>query len=185
LLAGALQCTVRVLGGAGGSIYLTDEVTGAFVDKAFIGSRAIHEVWTRLKELGLRPSDRVIGTRTPLLVDDLRTLLPARGGDAMPAISTLTVPILAGDEMLGLHVEQTLCHELPDHAAPLALPELRALAEHRQRLVVELLHLATGQRTRAQMPDPVSALRFRDDGKLLLLGRPRPARSPQCDVRTP
>jgi GAF domain-containing protein len=99
VLAGALRCTVRALGVAGGSIYLKDEVAGAFVDKAFIGSRAIHEVWTRLKQLGLRPPDRVIGTRTPLLVDDLRTLLPARGGDAMPALSTLTVPILAGDEL--------------------------------------------------------------------------------------
>ena len=110
VLAGALQCTVRALGVAGGSIYLKDEVAGAFVDKAFIGSRAIHEVWTRLKELGLRPPDRVIGTRTPLLVDDLRTLLPARGGDAMPALSTLTVPILAGDELLGT---MTICAEIP------------------------------------------------------------------------
>jgi WD40 repeat protein len=39
--------------------------------------------------------------------------------------------------------------------------------------VVELLHLATGQRTHAQLPDPVSALSFRDDGKLLLVARPQ------------
>ncbi len=39
--------------------------------------------------------------------------------------------------------------------------------------LVELLDPVTGQRTRTQIPDPVSTLRFRDDGKLLLLGRPR------------
>jgi hypothetical protein len=38
--------------------------------------------------------------------------------------------------------------------------------------VVELLHPATGQRTRNQLPDPISTLSFRDDGKLLLVARP-------------
>jgi len=37
--------------------------------------------------------------------------------------------------------------------------------------VVELLHPATGLHTRTQMPDSVSAVRFRDDGKLLLVAR--------------
>ena len=101
VLAGALQCTVRALGVAAGSIYLKDDAVGAFVDKAFIGPRAIQAVWTRLKTLGLRPDDRVIGTRTPLLVDDLRTLLHTDGRETIPALSTLTVPIHAGDELLG------------------------------------------------------------------------------------
>jgi len=48
--------------------------------------------------------------------------------------------------------------------------------------VVELLNLSTGQRTRAQMPDPVSALRFRDDGKLLLLARPQDRSITAIDV---
>jgi hypothetical protein len=48
--------------------------------------------------------------------------------------------------------------------------------------VVELLYPATGQRTRTQMPDPVSALRFRDDGKLLLLARPRDRSITALDV---
>lgn len=48
--------------------------------------------------------------------------------------------------------------------------------------VVELLHPATGMRTRAQMPDPVSALRFRDDGKLLLVARPHDRSITALDV---
>ena len=62
VLAGALQCTVRALGVAGGSIYLKDEATGVFVDNAFIGPLEMQDVWARLKALGVRPDDRVITT---------------------------------------------------------------------------------------------------------------------------
>jgi hypothetical protein len=43
----------------------------------------------------------VIRTRTPLIVEDVRTLLPSNESQALPALSTLTVPVLAGDELLG------------------------------------------------------------------------------------
>ncbi len=72
-------------------------------------------VWTRLKQLGLRPDDRVLGTRTPLLVDDLRTLLPRGGTKTIPALSTLTVPIHAGDELLGT---MTVGAEIPGRFEP-------------------------------------------------------------------
>ncbi|MFL6279621.1 MAG: ATP-binding protein [Vicinamibacterales bacterium] len=101
VLAGALQCTVRALGVLGGSIRLRDDATGLFVEKAFIGPPSMHDVWARLKDKGLPPSERVIRTRTPLIVDDLRTLLPSSDGHTVPALSTLTVPILAGEELLG------------------------------------------------------------------------------------
>ena len=101
VLAGALQCIVGALGVLGGSIRLREEATGLFVDKAFVGPAFMHDVWTRLKDKGLRPSDRVIRTRTPLIVDDVRTLLPSSDARAVLALSTLTVPILAGEELLG------------------------------------------------------------------------------------
>ena len=101
VLAGALQCTVRALGVLGGSIRLREESTGLFIEKAFVGPSSMHDVWTRLKDEGLPPSERVIRTRTPLIVDDLRTLLPSSEAPAVLALSTLTVPILAGDELLG------------------------------------------------------------------------------------
>ena len=101
VLVGALQCTVTALGVLGGSIRLREEATGLFIEKAFIGPPSMHDVWARLKDKGLPPSERVIRTRTPLIVDDLRTLLPSSDSQAVPALSTLTVPILAGDELLG------------------------------------------------------------------------------------
>src|SRR6185369_14381283 len=65
VLAGALQCIVRALGVLGGSIRLREEATGLFIEKAFIGPPALHDVWARLKDKGLPPSERVIRTRTP------------------------------------------------------------------------------------------------------------------------
>ena len=101
VLAGALQCTVRALGVFGGLIRLKEEADGLFIEKAFIGPPSMRETWTRLKDKGLPPSERVIRTRTPLIVEDIRTLLPSDESLAVPALSTLTVPLLAGDELLG------------------------------------------------------------------------------------
>jgi len=115
VLASALRCTIRALDVAGGSVYLREGATGVFADKAFIGPQAMHDVWTMLSGLGLRPDARVIGTRTPLLVDDLRTLLPSGHKHVIPALSTLTVPIIAGDELLGT---MTVGAEIPGRFEP-------------------------------------------------------------------
>jgi DNA-binding beta-propeller fold protein YncE len=48
--------------------------------------------------------------------------------------------------------------------------------------LVELFHLATGLRSRIQFPDPVSALCFREDGKLLLVARPHDRSITALDV---
>ena len=101
VLAGALQCTVRALDVLGGSIRMREEATGLFIEKAFIGPPSMHDIWTRLKDEGLPPSERVIRTRKPLIVDDVRTLLPSGEGQVQTPLSTLTVPLLAGDELLG------------------------------------------------------------------------------------
>jgi two-component system NtrC family sensor kinase len=101
VLAGALQCMVRTMGVLGGSIRLKDEATGCFEEKAFVGPRSMQEIWTELKGAVPRPSDRVISTRAAYLVADLRALLPPQQAGAIPAVSTLSVPILAGDELLG------------------------------------------------------------------------------------
>src|SRR4051812_39222289 len=65
VLVGALQCTVRALDVVGGSIRLREEVTGLFVEKAFVGPPAMHDTWTRLKWDGVPPSEQVIRTRAP------------------------------------------------------------------------------------------------------------------------
>ena len=94
VLAGALQCTVGALGVLGGSICLKEETTGLFIEKAFIGPPAMQDVWTRLKREGLPPSD------------ENRPIAP---------LSTLTVPILGGDELLGT---MTVGAEIPGRFEP-------------------------------------------------------------------
>ena len=101
VLAGALQCMVGAMGVLGGSIRLKNEATGAFEEKAFIGPRSLQDIWAQLGPKILRPSDTVIATRAAYLVDDLRAQLPAHLVDAIPAVSTLSVPIMAGEELLG------------------------------------------------------------------------------------
>ena len=101
VLVGALQCTVRALDVVGGSIRLREEATGLLVEKAFVGPPAMHETWTRLKWDGVPPSEQVIRTRAPFVVDDVRTLFPKGESHLAPALSTLTVPILVREELLG------------------------------------------------------------------------------------
>jgi two-component system, NtrC family, sensor kinase len=101
VLAGALQCMVRAMGVLGGSIRLKNEATGCFEEKAFVGPKSMQEIWTELKGAVPRPSDRVIASRAAYLVEDLRALLPPQLAGTIPAVSTLSVPILAGDELLG------------------------------------------------------------------------------------
>ena len=101
VLAGALQRTVHAMGVLGGSIQLKDDATGRFEEKAFVGPRVMQDLWTETTGVVPRPSDEVIATRIPFLVDDLRALLPSEFSGAIPAVSTLSVPIMAGDELLG------------------------------------------------------------------------------------
>ena len=101
VLAGALQCMVRAMGVLGGSIRLKNEATGSFEEEAFVGPKCMQEIWTELKGVVPRPSDHVIASRAAYLVDDLRALLPPQLAGTIPAVSTLSVPILSGDELLG------------------------------------------------------------------------------------
>ena len=101
VLGGALQSMVRAMGVLGGSIRLKNEATGAFEEKAFVGPKYMQEIWTELKGVVPRPSDQVIASRAAYLVDDLRALLPPQLAGTIPAVSTLSVPILSGDELLG------------------------------------------------------------------------------------
>jgi two-component system NtrC family sensor kinase len=100
VLAGALQCVVRAMGVLGGSIRLRNEA-GSFEEKAYVGPASLQDVWGLLGASVVRPSDHVIATRAAYLVDDLRALLPAGHADTIPAVSTLSVPIMAGEELLG------------------------------------------------------------------------------------
>ena len=99
VLVGALQCTLRALNAVAGSIRIRNDVTGQFEEKAFIGPQIMKEIWREVKTP--RPSDCVIATRSAFVVDDLRELLPAGYDKPVPVLSSLGVPIVAGDELVG------------------------------------------------------------------------------------
>lgn len=101
VLMGALQCTRRAMGVVAGSIRIRDEATGEFQEKAFIGPRIMKDIWSQLKGACFRPSDQAIAKRTAYVVHDLRECLPPEYGDSLPVLSSLSVPIMAGDELLG------------------------------------------------------------------------------------
>jgi signal transduction histidine kinase/DNA-binding response OmpR family regulator len=101
VLAGALRCTVTALGVLAGSIRLYDEATGGFVEKAFEGPEVMRDIWSQLEGVLRRPSDQAIATRASFVVDDLRAALPPKLAAVVPAVSTLSVPIVAGDDLLG------------------------------------------------------------------------------------
>jgi two-component system NtrC family sensor kinase len=100
VLHGALQCTLRAMEGVVGSIRIKDDATGEFEEKAYVGPPLMKEIWTQVKSIS-RPSDHVIATRTALIVDDLRECLPAACHTPLPVRSSLDVPIMAGEELLG------------------------------------------------------------------------------------
>jgi two-component system NtrC family sensor kinase len=100
VLAGALQCAVRALGVVGGSIRLKDELTGYYEEKAFVGPGAMRRMWGAVSPTA-PPSDRVISTRSAYVVEDLRGSLPSDFVGELPVLSALSVPMMAGDELLG------------------------------------------------------------------------------------
>jgi two-component system NtrC family sensor kinase len=100
VLHGALQCTLRAMGGIVGSIRIRNEATGEFEEKAYIGQRIMKDIRADAKQK-LRPSDQVIATRTAFVVHDLRELFPPEYAGQLPVRSSISVPILAGNELLG------------------------------------------------------------------------------------
>jgi two-component system NtrC family sensor kinase len=98
VIASALQCLVRALGIAGGSIRLKDDLTGYCEEKAFVGAREVQGIW---RDGVPRPNDRVIATRASFLVEDLRATLPPDYRGELPVLSALSVPMMAGDQLLG------------------------------------------------------------------------------------
>jgi two-component system, NtrC family, sensor kinase len=101
ILVGALQRAVTALSAVGGSIRMRHPLTGAYEVQAVVGSPRLLQMWTRYDLREHRPSDRVIATRSAVMLEDLRMLVSEEAGAGLPAHSALSVPMLAGDELLG------------------------------------------------------------------------------------
>jgi signal transduction histidine kinase/DNA-binding response OmpR family regulator len=97
VLAGALRCLLRALDLVGGSIRLRNE-NNEYPERAFLGSMDIKR-W-QMQPVP-RPSDHVIANRVPYIVEDLREALPAGSTDLPPVLSALSVPMMAGGDLIG------------------------------------------------------------------------------------
>jgi two-component system, NtrC family, sensor kinase len=97
VLAGALQCLTRALDVMGGSIRLRNE-QDEFPEKAFVGG-PLERTW--LDGLRPRPSDYVLAHRTAYIAADLHVVVPPGSHEALPILSALSVPMLAGTELIG------------------------------------------------------------------------------------
>ena len=101
ILDGALQRIVRALDAVAGSIRLRDEVTGTYETCAYAGADASRIHWADPPAATGRPSDRVIATRRAQIAEDLAGEVPADLVPQLPVRSVISVPMLAGDELVG------------------------------------------------------------------------------------
>jgi two-component system NtrC family sensor kinase len=100
ILTGALQRLMRAMDAVGASIRLRDRSTDRFEECASVGPAAVHLAWETHLPGATRPSEQAIATRAPVIVEDFAELV---GGEAsaLPLRSALSVPMLAGDDVLG------------------------------------------------------------------------------------
>jgi signal transduction histidine kinase/GAF domain-containing protein/CheY-like chemotaxis protein len=97
VLAGALARLLPALDAAGGSIRLLNEVTGEYETKAEIGSTDVAAVFQGIAG----STERVIATRCPAVIDDLTVEAAAGLEEPLPVRSTISVPMLVKDELVG------------------------------------------------------------------------------------
>jgi two-component system NtrC family sensor kinase len=100
ILAGALQRLVRAMDAISGSIRLRDDLSGVFRTEAIVGPASLRTMLAGQWPGVTRPSDQVIATRGAVIVEDFVDLVS--GGEwPVPLRSAISVPMLAGGELLG------------------------------------------------------------------------------------
>ena len=182
LLTGALRSVVAALSAAGGSIRLRNDATGAYDVEAVVGPDALLRMWTDYNLSEYRPSDRVIATRGPVLLQNLAALLPPGSPENLPACSALSVPLLIGDELLGT---LTVGADVPDRFAPadqrllgIIAGQISVAIQNVQLHSTILLAKRQWERTFDAINDPIAV--FDESGRVLrgntalaaYLGRP-------------
>jgi two-component system NtrC family sensor kinase len=101
VLTGALQGLVRAMNADGGAIRLRDEFSDAFLVRAAVGPPPLGVVLSDEWPGDSRPSDQVIATRAAVIVDDFAEPAPQAKQPLLPLRSAISVPLLAGAELLG------------------------------------------------------------------------------------
>lgn len=84
------------------AVRLHDPATGRYDQRFVVAPDAVRAVWTADVPRMPRPSDTVLATRKSMRVDDLHESLSRDQIAQMPLRSTLSVPMLASDELIGV-----------------------------------------------------------------------------------
>jgi two-component system, NtrC family, sensor kinase len=98
VLTGALESIVRAFDAVGASVRLRDEKTGKYEITASVGPARLHQFWSRSNAW---PGEQVIATRTAVVIEDITQSGTTWQAEA-PLRSSISLPLLAGDELLGI-----------------------------------------------------------------------------------
>jgi two-component system NtrC family sensor kinase len=76
--------------------------TGDYDMRVFNAPEALRLGWSASPPSVPRPSDYVLAMRLPVIIDDLHSGLDAAGRDLLPVRAALSVPMFAGDDLIGV-----------------------------------------------------------------------------------
>jgi two-component system NtrC family sensor kinase len=93
---------MRGLGIDASAARLLNPDTGEYDVRVFSAPEPVRRVWLATPPVVPRPSDRVLATRLPVIIDDLHAGLDAAGRAALPLRAALSVPMFAGDDLIGV-----------------------------------------------------------------------------------
>ena len=110
VLAGALDRLMAALDVQAIAVRLKDAATGAFELAALLGETTIRSLWTVNGGAYPRPSEQVIATGRPVVIDDLGQHLSPGDAAALPVRSTIAVPMIVADELIGT---MSVCDAVP------------------------------------------------------------------------
>jgi two-component system NtrC family sensor kinase len=99
VLIGALQRIGKAFDAAGASISLHDGRTGRFEVTASVGPSQLQPFWAGAESW---LTERVIATRTAIVVEDLKSHDPSTAGFDCAVRSGICLPLLAADDLLGV-----------------------------------------------------------------------------------
>ena len=99
LVEGAARRLVDVLSANTASARVWDPDSASYAEVFFLGAETLRPAWHRG---GLpRPSDCAIASRATVIIDDVYALIPEALRGEIPARAALSVPLIAGEELVG------------------------------------------------------------------------------------
>ena len=101
VLHGALNRLCSALGVPNAAVRLKNEATGTFEVAAVVGPEEIRRVWTANGGSVPRPSDSVIVTGRPVVIEDIAAIVGATPAESLPVRSAVSVPMIVSDELIG------------------------------------------------------------------------------------